>query len=75
MTLLCKNYLLPLTSAKWLLVICYLVLYLLLPYLNVCHNQLPRRKHLNMLLLVGVLFSSLPTVVFWHHDTIGVVSG
>ncbi len=68
-------YLLPLTSGKWWFVACYLVLYLLVPYLNACHNHLDRRQHLNMLLLVGALFSALPTVVFWTHDTVGVGGG
>ncbi|MCR4900449.1 MAG: acyltransferase [Treponema sp.] len=68
-------YLLPLISGKWWFVACYLVLYGLSPFLNILHTNLSQKLHLGLNIMLGTVFSVVPSTIFWTGNTIGVNGG
>ncbi len=68
-------YLLPLISGKWWFVACYLVLYLISPFLNILHNNLTQKQHLEIIIILGSIFSFIPSLIFWAGDTLRVSEG
>ena len=68
-------YVLPLISGKWWFVGCYIVLYLFAPYLNILHNNLNEKQHLRLVMIGTIIFSFIPSIIFWAGNTIGVNAG
>jgi len=56
------QHLLPISYGIWWFASCYVILYLLHPYLNVILNSISREKFKNLLLLVFTLWCFIPTI-------------
>jgi len=53
----------PVANATWWFLTIYIVLYILHPYINLALKAADRKMHLNMILVMGVLWGVLPYIV------------
>lgn len=69
------GYLFPITHGQWWYATVYVVLIVCIPYLNIIANNLNQRSYQKVLLVFGVIFSVIPSVLFFYVDRIGLEDG
>ena len=69
------GYLFPITHGEYWFATVYVVLYLISPFLNKAISVLSKKEHQLLLLILGIVFSIIPTVFFFSGNSVGVNSG
>lgn len=72
---LITGHMFPITHGSYWFASVYIVLYLLSPLLNRMISSLSQSQHKKLLIITGVIFSVLPSVVFFYVDQVKVASG
>lgn len=72
---LITGYLFPLIHGEYWFATVYVVLYLISPFLNKWINALDKKEHLKLLVIMGLVFSVIPSVFFFAGESLGVAGG
>ena len=72
---LITGYLFPFIHGEYWFATVYVVLYVLSPFLNKAITALSRKEHQWLLIILGIVFSVIPTLFFFAGNSVGVNGG
>ena len=72
---LITGYLFPVIHGQYWFATVYIVLYLLFPFLNIFVKAMTKKQHIYCIIILGSVFSVIPSVFFFSGDVLGIDGG
>lgn len=72
---LVTGYLFPLIHGEYWFATVYVVLYMISPFINKWMDALTKDEHKKLILILGLVFSLIPSVIFFAGESIGIYGG